>query len=132
MKSQTYFFLSTWHHKRGFRDERTSSLVIHKKYCSYCLISNTHTTRGWQLGDMHDFYLELSVNSIDSEHWSQFTCEDEILRWDHMLTVFSRPHVALHTYRVWQATANNTVIVLCTDLYLSVRNFIPVWSSKYL
>lgn len=95
----------------------------------FFLISNVHTTRSWQLADTHDFYLELSVNSIDSEHWSQFTCEDEILWWDHMLTVFSRPHVAMHTYRVWQATANNTVTDLCTDLYNSLNKILVLGTS---
>ena len=78
---------------------------------------------------MHDFYLELSVNSIDSAQWSQFTCEDEILWWDHMLTVFSRSHVAMHTYRVWQTTANNTVTVLCTDLYNSLNKTLVLGTS---
>lgn len=84
---------------------------------------------GWQLGDMHDCCLELSVNSIDSEQWSQFTYEEDILWWDHMLTVLSWPHVAVHTYRVWEATANNTVTVLCTGLYNSLNKIVVLGTS---
>lgn len=131
-------FLSTWHHKREFQDERTYT-VIHKKYCTYFLISNIHAIRGWQLGGMRDCFLELWVwiplilnTEVSSHVKKKFHDEIICLLFADSLMLLCTPTECEKQLQTTQLT------VLCTGVYnsskknLGIRNFIPVWSIKYL
>lgn len=70
-----------------------------------------------------------SVNSIDSEHWSQFTCEEKIPWQDHMLTVCRSLMLLCTPTGCERQLQTIQLTVLCTGLYNSSKKILLLGTS---